>query len=69
MAQEDAGDVPSLQSQSQPPPQRGTLLRRAHELLETLGQPAAEDALVQHLLASMATPANRGCGLRCCGRR
>ena len=33
MEQEDAGDVPSLQSQSQPQPQRGTLLRRAHEFI------------------------------------
>ena len=31
------------------PPQRGTLLRRAHELLESVGQPVAEEALIQHL--------------------
>src|SRR5947209_3385101 len=30
-------------------PQRGTLLRRAHELLESIGQPAAEDVLIRHL--------------------
>ncbi|MFL5659621.1 MAG: exonuclease domain-containing protein [Ktedonobacteraceae bacterium] len=30
-------------------PQRGTLLRRAHELLESIGQPTAEDLLIQHL--------------------
>src|SRR5213080_4524677 len=29
-------------------PQRGTLLRRAHELLESLGRPTAEDLLIQH---------------------
>ncbi|MBA2286248.1 MAG: GIY-YIG nuclease family protein [Ktedonobacteraceae bacterium] len=33
-------------------PQRGTLLRRAHELLESLGQPAGEDVLVQHLFGA-----------------
>src|SRR5256714_1504749 len=30
-------------------PQRGTLLRRARELLESIGQPTAEDLLIQHL--------------------
>src|SRR5439155_1206048 len=30
-------------------PQRGILLRRAHELLEQLGQPASEELLIQHL--------------------
>src|SRR3989441_7361357 len=30
-------------------PQRGTLLRRAHELLESIGQPTAESLLIQHL--------------------
>ena len=30
-------------------PQRGALLRRAHELLESVGQPVSEDLLVQHL--------------------
>src|SRR5712692_8859800 len=33
-------------------PQRGTLLRRAHELLEGLGQPAPEDLLIQHLFGA-----------------
>lgn len=39
MAQEDSGGVP----------QRGTLLRRAHELLEHVGQPVAEARLIEHL--------------------
>ncbi len=30
-------------------PQQGVLLRRAHELLESIGQPVAEDMLLQHL--------------------
>src|SRR5712692_6365661 len=30
-------------------PQRGALLRRAHELLESIGQPVSEDLLLQHL--------------------
>lgn len=30
-------------------PQQGTLLRRAHELLEGAGQPVSEDLLLQHL--------------------
>src|SRR5579883_3011754 len=42
MAGEDEGTVP----------QRGTLLRRAHELLESLGQPVSEDLLVQHLFGA-----------------
>ncbi|HZO73473.1 MAG TPA: exonuclease domain-containing protein [Ktedonobacteraceae bacterium] len=42
MASEDNGTVP----------QRGTLLRRAHELLESLGQPVSEDLLVQHLFGA-----------------
>ena len=33
-------------------PQRGTLLRRAYELLETLGQPTAEETLIQHLFGA-----------------
>jgi DNA polymerase-3 subunit epsilon len=33
-------------------PQRGTLLRRAHELLESLGRPTAEDLLIQHLFGA-----------------
>src|SRR5205085_11780123 len=30
-------------------PQRGTLLRRAHELLAGVGRPVSEDLLLQHL--------------------
>src|SRR5436305_11298903 len=33
-------------------PQRGTLLRRAHELLESFGRPTAEDLLIQHLFGA-----------------
>lgn len=42
-------------------PQRGTLLRRAHELLESAGQPVAEDLLIRHLFGASAGegPANR----------
>jgi DNA polymerase III subunit epsilon len=40
------------QEQSGALPQRGTLLRRAHELLETLGQPTSEDLLIQHLFGA-----------------
>ncbi len=39
MAQEDVSGLP----------QRGILLRRAHELLESLGQPVSEDLLIRHL--------------------
>ncbi|MHB8599339.1 MAG: exonuclease domain-containing protein [Ktedonobacteraceae bacterium] len=39
MVQEAVGDVPP----------RGTLLRRAHELLESMGQPTTEDLLIKHL--------------------
>jgi DNA polymerase III subunit epsilon len=42
MAQEAVGSVDDV-------PQRGTLLRRAHELLEGIGRPTAEDLLIQHL--------------------
>ena len=35
-------------------PQRGTLLRRAHELLEGIGQPTAESLLIQHLFGLFA---------------
>jgi len=42
MAQEAVGSIGEV-------PQRGTLLRRAHELLENIGQPTAEDLLIQHL--------------------
>jgi len=33
-------------------PQRGTLLRRAHELLEDLGRPTEEKLLIQHLFGA-----------------
>ncbi len=39
MAQAETGGVP----------QQGVLLRRAHELLESIGQPVSEDLLLQHL--------------------
>src|SRR5712691_1161510 len=39
MEQEEVGELP----------QRGILLRRAHELLESLGQPLSEDLLIRHL--------------------
>ncbi len=37
------------QEQVEGAPQRGALLRRAHELLESVGRPVAEDVLLQHL--------------------
>jgi DNA polymerase III subunit epsilon len=47
MAQEEVGTVP----------QRATLVRRAHELLESLGEPATEEQLIQHLFgASNSAP-------------
>src|SRR5947208_15930017 len=49
MVQEETGAIP----------QRGVLLRRAHELLESLGHPATEELLIQHLLGvsgSMVKP-------------
>ncbi|MEO8971834.1 MAG: hypothetical protein ABI406_09585 [Ktedonobacteraceae bacterium] len=42
MVLEAIGDVPP----------RGTLLRRAHELLESMGQPTAEDLLIKHLFGA-----------------
>jgi DNA polymerase-3 subunit epsilon len=33
-------------------PQRGTLLRRAHELLESIGRPTPEEQLIQHLFGA-----------------
>ncbi len=42
------------------PPQRGTLLRRAHELLESIGQPVAEEALIQHLFGANNTTGQQG---------
>ncbi len=35
-------------------PQRGLLLRRAHELLESIGQPTSETLLIQHLFGASA---------------
>jgi DNA polymerase III subunit epsilon len=37
-------------------PQRGTLLRRAHELLEALGKPCSEEVLIRHLFGAGARP-------------
>ena len=49
MVQEDVGASP----------QHGMLLRRAHDLLESLGRPAPEDLLIQHLFgASGSTSKN-----------
>lgn len=42
------------------PPQRGTLLRRAHELLESVGQPVAEGALIQHLFGANNNAGQQG---------
>src|SRR2546430_3604847 len=42
MVQEAVGSVGEV-------PHRGTLLRRAHELLESIGQPTAEDLLIRDL--------------------
>ncbi len=47
MAQEVGEDVP----------QRGLMLRRAHELLESLGQPAGETLLIQHLFGASSASA------------
>ena len=40
-------------------PQRGTLLRRAHELLESIGQPVAEDLLIRHLFGATEVSVSR----------
>ncbi len=45
------------QEKTDAPLQRGTLLRRAHELLETLGQPASEEILIQHLFGASGNTA------------
>ena len=45
MAQEEGGAVNSGS-------QRGTLLRRAHDLLETLGKPVGEEILIKHLFGA-----------------
>jgi DNA polymerase-3 subunit epsilon len=44
-------------------PQRGTLLRRAHELLDSLGQPVAEDLLIRHLFGVAETGPHNGARL------
>jgi len=41
-------------------PQRGTLLRRAHDLLESMGQPVAEEVLIQHLFGANASTGQQG---------
>src|SRR5579863_3945429 len=41
-------------------PQRGMLLRRAHELLESLGQPTPEDRLIKHLFGVSGTAGKHG---------
>lgn len=46
-----------MEEKTEVPPQRATLLRRAHELLETLGQPASEEALIQHLFGASGNTA------------
>ncbi len=50
MVQEDVGAAP----------QRSILLRRAHELLESLGKPTSEDLLVQHLFGAGGHMGNNG---------
>src|SRR3989440_1876027 len=45
MVQEAVGSVDEV-------PQRGTLLRRAHELLESIGRPTADDLLIRHLFGA-----------------
>ena len=42
------------------PPQRGTLLRRAHELLESIGQPVSEETLIQHLFGANGNTGQQG---------
>ena len=49
MAQEDRGAVSSG-------PQRGVLLRRAHDLLETLGEPVGAEELIKHLFGATCSP-------------
>ena len=43
-----------MQDHVSEPPQRGTLLRRAHDLLERQGRPTAEELLIQHLFGVSA---------------
>src|SRR5689334_6296200 len=40
------------QEEADPLPSRGALLRRAHELLEELGQPVSEEQLIHHLFGA-----------------
>ncbi|GAC1555650.1 MAG: hypothetical protein NVS2B2_10750 [Ktedonobacteraceae bacterium] len=42
------------------PPQRSTLLRRAHELLESIGQPVVEETLIQHLFGANSNAGQQG---------
>ncbi|GAC1628281.1 MAG: hypothetical protein NVS4B11_26100 [Ktedonobacteraceae bacterium] len=46
--------------QEESSPQRGTLLRRAHELLESIGQPVAEETLIQHLFGANSNTGQQG---------
>ncbi len=41
-----------VQQETDTAPSRGTLLRRAHDLLETLEHPVAEELLIQHLFGA-----------------
>ncbi len=41
-------------------PQRSTLLRRAHDLLESLGQPTSEETLIQHLFGAHGNTGKHG---------
>lgn len=47
------------QENAEKAPQRGVLLRRAHELLEHTGQPAGEDLLLEHLFGVTETGQSR----------
>ena len=47
------------QEEAEAGPQRGILLRRAHELLEGLGQPATEDMLIEHLFGAKDNVGNK----------
>ncbi len=49
-----------VQEESSSLPQRGTLLRRAHELLEDLGQPASEELLIQHIFGASGATGSAG---------
>ncbi|GAC1643250.1 MAG: hypothetical protein NVS4B12_07350 [Ktedonobacteraceae bacterium] len=47
-------------AQEESHPQRSTLLRRAHELLESMGQPVAEGMLIQHLFGANGNAGQQG---------